>query len=151
MTFLAGVIALDRSALSPGLEERFHQALDRRRARLPRPPQLLSRPHVLLARSGFGRLWQGPAILSSQALDAAGIGFQWRRTEVSDTALTALAEALVTGRDPAHMASHFDGFACALIPEDGRPPVLATDSLGLFSPTSKDAKSSTQVEMTLCL
>lgn len=134
MTFLAGVIALDRSALSPGLRESFHQALDRIRARLPRPPQLLSRPHALLARSGFGRLWQGPAFLSSQALDAAAIGVQWRRTEAWDTALTALAEALVTGRDPARMAFGFDGFACAAVPGDDRPPVLATDPLGLFSP-----------------
>ena len=128
MTFLAGAVALDRETLDSKDRKRFFQALEVF-APEPAPPRTLSRSNVLLARTGFDRLWQGPTLLSTPALDAAGMGIQWR--PLSTPSLEALAGALALNGDAA-AADAFDGFACAVIPRDGRPPVLATDPLGLF-------------------
>ncbi len=131
MAFLAGALRLDSDRLAEEERARFQKALDHI-APLVQASSLttLSRPSALLALSGHGRLWQGPQLLTTPHLDAAGIGIQWQRIDGTNSALEALALEFL--RPHPAPPDAFDGFSCAFLPRNTGAPVLVTDPLGLF-------------------
>lgn len=129
MSFLAGVLALDRGHLRDTEKKAFYRALEGLEKTFFALPDCLPLDNALLARAGDRRLWQGPKHLSTQELTAVAAGTQWHPVPGEDGALGHLAREFSKPRP--NPGTFLDCFCCAVLNKEDRSLILATDPSGL--------------------
>jgi len=128
MGFLAGWVCLD-GPLDADERNRFQRAVREITAVYPWPLRWTMRNHCVLAQAQFPRMWQGERVLSGPAQTAIAVGVQWKKYPGRRPALHHLARDLAGGRE--EKENRFDYFLCALVQDEPRRVVLATDPVGI--------------------
>ncbi len=128
MSFMAGIIDFKGLGLIHG-GGRFKRALEKMKEFLPWPLDTIEKGAFIFAQAGFKDMWQGPKILYANKLYSMACGIQGRKISGCKTTLEYLVNHFAA-QEP-HIDNFFDRFSLAIIDENTRKSILATDPLGI--------------------